>query len=289
MPFLAEVMYRSLAANGSAKRSIHLADFPAVDESLIDANLSADMDALLRLVSLGSAARNKVKIKVRQPLAEMRVQPGDDRERRAVERFGNQICEELNVKKVTLHNASNGSLLSWEVKANPKTLGPKFGARMQEVKKTIETFPPQLTSLIDGTAIEAEIVVAGETMKLERSDLLVHARASEGWEGVIDGQTQVAIDTRITEELAQEGTAREVVRHVQELRKKAGLELEDRIELSLWTDSPKLRKAIETHKEYICNETLALTLVVCQPTDGLVCQVEVKVEGQALTIQLRKR
>src|SRR5205807_6933623 len=98
MPFLTEVMHKNLsppagsASDGKAA-SVHLCLFPEPDESLIDADLSGDMDALLRLVSLGSAARNSVKIKVRQPLAEMKVQPGEERDRRAVERFALQICE----------------------------------------------------------------------------------------------------------------------------------------------------------------------------------------------------
>src|SRR5262249_44866939 len=108
MPFLSEVMYRNLSPGVATPglESVHLCEYPQADESLVDADLSADMDALLRLVSLGSAARNTVKIKVRQPLAEMKVQPADDRDRRAAERFADQVCEELNVKKVTVHDPS---------------------------------------------------------------------------------------------------------------------------------------------------------------------------------------
>src|SRR5437588_908953 len=136
-------MYQSFkpARSGSTEwpRSVHLCDYPQVDEGLIDADLSADMDALLRLVSLGSAARNSVKIKVRQPLAELRVQPGDERDRRAVERFADQICEELNVKKVALHDPAQGPLLRVMVKPNMKTLGPKFGPRLKEVQAALAT------------------------------------------------------------------------------------------------------------------------------------------------------
>src|SRR5260370_21369296 len=98
MPFLTETMYRNLLPRPSSE-SVHLGGFPEVDTSLEDKQLSADMDTLLRLVSLASAARNTVKIKVRQPLAELKVQPGSDADRRAVERFADQICEELNIKK----------------------------------------------------------------------------------------------------------------------------------------------------------------------------------------------
>src|SRR5947199_2940699 len=112
MPFLTEIMYQNLEQSRSAEAgralSIHHCNFPGADESLIDAELSADMEALLRLVSLGSAARNSVKIKVRQPLAEMRVQTAGDSDRRAVERFADQICEEMNSKKVSVHGTEQG-------------------------------------------------------------------------------------------------------------------------------------------------------------------------------------
>src|SRR5205807_597411 len=138
--------------------SVHLCDYPTTDDSLIDARLSADMEALLRLVTLGSAARNTVKIKVRQPLAEIRVQPGTEVDRRAVERFADQIAEELNIKRVTLYDPVNVPLLTPVVKANMKTLGPKFGPRLQEVKTAIEsTHAPLLEEKAkSGLPIEVE-------------------------------------------------------------------------------------------------------------------------------------
>src|SRR5262249_10270621 len=131
--------------------SVHLQDFPQADPSLIDEDLSRDMEALLRLVNQGSAARNTVKLKRRQPLAEMKVQPSEDqdaqgnlrfRDRRAVERFADQICEELNIKKVSLHDPAQGPLLGFEVKPNMKTLGPKFGPRLKEVLTTLANADP---------------------------------------------------------------------------------------------------------------------------------------------------
>src|SRR5262249_55080625 len=162
------------------------------DEVLIDEELSEDMEALLRLRELGSAARNSLKIKVRQPLAELKVQPGSDADRRAVERFGDQIRDELNVKKVSLHDPAAGNLMEGE-------------------------------------------------------------KAPEGWAGVADRGTQVLLDARLTEELRREGMARDVVRQVQELRKKSGLQVEDHIALYLGTESERLRSAIAAHQEYITN------------------------------------
>ena len=291
MPFASEAMYLNLVPDGP-KTSVHLTDFPVADESLVDADLSADMDALLRLVSLGSAARNSVTIKVRQPLAEMRVQPGNERERRAVERFGDQICEELNIKVVKLHENPNEPLLTPEVKPNLKTLGPKFGAKIKEVTAALA----EAVKIKRGAGLPIAVAqaLAGQPIKLgggitlDPGDVQIQFRAGEGWAGVVDGATQVAIDTRITEELAQEGMAREVVRHIQDHRKKSGLEIEERIKLSLCTDSPRLQQAIKAHQEYIRTETLALELVVCEPLEGESFKAEVKVDGQALTIGLRK-
>src|SRR5262249_3919711 len=114
MPFLAEEIYQNLVMKGKGGNhtaSVHHCDFPEMQEALVDGDLSNDMDAMLDLVRLGSAARNSVKIKVRQPLAEMKVQTDDVSHRRAVERFGDQICEELNIKRVGLHNPADGALL----------------------------------------------------------------------------------------------------------------------------------------------------------------------------------
>jgi isoleucyl-tRNA synthetase len=292
MPFLTETMYQNLAANKQA--SVHLCDYPEPDESLLDAQLSADMDAVLRLVSLGSAARNSVKIKVRQPLAEMKVQPGDERDRRALgrfadlARFADQIGEELNIKKITLHEPAAGSLLRQEVKPNPKTLGPKFESRLRMVLAAIAAAD---------AAVLASRVQAGQPfdldtpegpVTLEPADLFVQLKAPEGWAGVADRGTQVLVDARITEPLAREGMARDVVRQVQELRKKAGFEIEDRIDLSLGTESAKLQAAILEHKAYICAETLAVLLLRQEPKGDDAYRIEVKVDGQLLIIAIRK-
>ncbi|HEV3204753.1 MAG TPA: DUF5915 domain-containing protein, partial [Gemmataceae bacterium] len=310
MPFLSEGMYQNLLASGErdglppgpgssqkpAKKqeadgprspdSVHLCDFPQTDEALIDADLSADMEALLRIVSLGSAARNSVKIKVRQPLAEIKVQPGDERGRRALERFADQICEELNVKKVTVHSPVQGPLLHLELKPNMKTLGPKYGQRLKEVLTAIDTLSSsQAEKLQAGQSVE--LICHFGPVTLEAADVVVSLKAPDGWAGVADKGTQVLIDARITEELAYEGMARDVVRQVQELRKQAGLDMADRIVLYLGTESPKLKRALEIHKEYICTETLS-TKWSAQPLSGDFHQTLVKVEGQPLTIQLGK-
>src|SRR5262249_22955097 len=145
VPFLTEAMYQNLSranpplgGQSNEAESVHLCDFPEADESLIDPELSQDMEALLRLVTLGSSARNSVKIKVRQPLAEMKVQSDSEADQQAVARFADQIQDELNIRKVTLHDPNDGSLLKVEIRPNRKTIGQKFGARINEICMAIE-------------------------------------------------------------------------------------------------------------------------------------------------------
>jgi isoleucyl-tRNA synthetase len=288
MPFLTETMYQNLVVKGKGEgTSVHLCDFPLVDERLIDAELSADMDALLRLVSVGSAARNSAKIKVRQPLAEMKVQPADERDRRAVARFADQVCEELNIKKVTLHEPQQGPLLRYEIKPNMKSLGPKFGARLKTILVALSAADPAEAADKVQAGKAVELACSDGPATLEPADLVAQFKAPQGWAGVADRGTQVLVDTRITEELAHEGMAREVVRHVQNTRKEAALDMEDRIVLSLQSSSAALNQAIEAHQAYICNETLALRLTN-EPLEAGGYRAEGKVDGQPLTIELRK-
>jgi isoleucyl-tRNA synthetase len=291
MPFLTESMYQNLERNrteetGSAP-SIHHCNFPEVEESLIDAELSADMEALLRLVSLGSAARNSVRIKVRQPLAEIIIQPANEAERHAVQRFAEQISEELNLKRVTLHDPAEGPLLSYEVSPNLKTLGPKFGERLREIRRALAELEANSLAAKVQAGENIEIDCTGTTVLLDASDILLKAKAADGWAGLIDHGTQLLLDVRINEELAREGMAREIVRHVQELRKKSGLEMEDRIALHFATESPELRQAVEAHSSYIAAETLAVEWPNA-PLDGDSHAISVKVDRHPLTIQLRK-
>jgi isoleucyl-tRNA synthetase len=288
VPFLADAIYRNLRCGSDTAESVHLCDFPEADESLIDADLSADMQALLRVVSLGSAARNTVKIKVRQPLAELRVQPGDERERRAVERFADQIVEELNVKKVTLHPSNDGPLLAYEIKPNPKAMGPKFGPRLKDVQAYLAGLDPAETGARLQSGQPLEWNAPDGPLLIEPGDVFIQLRAPEGWAGVADRATQVAIDVRMTEALEQEGMARDVTRQIQELRKKAKLEMEDRIEVCLETDSDKLHRAIEAFRDYIASETLTVKWAKEPLIGSNVHEASVKIDGQALRIMLRK-
>lgn len=293
MPFLTESIYRNLVLSGGRQppesgkspESVHHCAFPEAEDTLVNADLSAAMGIVLAVVSLGLAARNKGKKKIRQPLAEMKVD-ANERERRVIERYGDIICEELNIKKITFHDPKNGSMLEKKIKPNMKALGARFGSRLPEVLAALQEhdqeelarkydtrdlikLTPEIDSFPSTGHVTAEIV------------------APSGWAGEYDAGIMLMIDTRITPELAREGMARDVVRQVQELRKKARLEIENRIELYLQTDSVELRRAIGEHRAYIERETLAAKWSKELLQGEGIHSAKANIDGQPLAIHLR--
>jgi isoleucyl-tRNA synthetase len=270
---------------GGGRPTVHHLDYPKPDPPLVDAELSQDMDALLRLVSLGSAARNAVKIKVRQPLASLSIQAGNTAEANAVLRFFGQIQEELNIKKVMLVPPGHGPLLKFDVKLNMKNAGPKLGSQIKAAQ----------TALASANAAEIAIKVQaatplelpGVTIPLEPTDFTVTPVVQPGLAGLFDKGTQLLLDARITPELAREGMAREVIRHVQSSRKEADLQMEDRIVLYLHTDDAELAKAIAAHLDYMGSETLVAQWSE-KPLGDKAFRAQVKLDGKTLTIELRK-
>ena len=298
VPFLAETMWGNLASGGRESPggeaaggsrpplagSVHLCDYPEADAALVDTGLSQDTDALLRLVSLGGSARNLAKQKVRQPLAELRVAAGSDADTRAVARFADQLREELNVKAVSLHEPSSGAMLRTVVKLNKRTANAKLGPKGKEADAALAALDPATvadTLRKTGTFTLLDV-------PLDSTDLAVEYAAPDGWAGVADRGTQVMIDARITPELKAEGIARDVVRLVQDARKDAGLDVADQIELHLGSDSDSLIEAITAHRATIAGETQAARWSDA-PLNGDAHTVNGrKVDGQLITISLRK-
>jgi isoleucyl-tRNA synthetase len=206
----------------------------------------------------------------------MRVRPGDEADRRAVERFADQIMDELNVKSVTIHEVP---LLKTEAKLTPRSQG-KFGPRIKEVTATIAAADPETLAALVG---KGEPFKLGE-FDLEPTDITLSVTAAEGFTGVADRKTQVALDVRISPELAAEGMARDIVRLVQDLRKNSGLQIEDRIKLYLASPVAELQSAIDTHWATIAGETLATARAETPPAGAK----SAKVEGKELTLGLVK-
>ncbi|HYM55300.1 MAG TPA: class I tRNA ligase family protein, partial [Solirubrobacteraceae bacterium] len=286
-PFMADEIYDNL---DGALASVHLCDFPAGPEvAERDEELEQAMALARETVRLGLGARGKAKIKVRQPLGEA-VVVADGREREAIERLADVVREELNVRRVRFVAAAE-ELGSYEVKANYRTLGPLFGKDMPLAADAIAALDPArvAAALRDGGAIG--ITVAGREHTLSAEDVILTMRAPEGYSVEREGAHAVALDLAIDEDLLREGRSREIVHAVQNARKTAGLQVEDRIALALG-GAPALIEAAEAHRDYIAGETLAVELHVDQGAPqgagAMEYSEQTEIGGLALSIALRR-
>jgi len=254
-PFVSEKLYQELAAQFDGKtESIHGCAFPKVDELKIDSALEQKMEALIQLVVLGRAARNKSKIKVRQPLAELfAVLPGKGQEQGLAE-LAPILADELNVKKVTFLSTSE-SLFSLSAKPVFSVLGPKMGKKIGAAAEKIKSLgTPELLKLKQKG--ELDLVIDEEVVTIVKEEVEIVEKSSEGLVGEVSGGYAVALDTRMTDELILEGIARELVNKIQNLRKESGFEVTDRIFLGI-SGSPVVGKALERFGAYVKRETLA--------------------------------
>ncbi len=275
IPFFTETIYQNLR-NQSDPESIHLTDYPVADTALMDDELSKAVEVTQSIVTAGGAARNVAKVKNRQPLAEMIVKPSSPEVQKAIERFDAEIREELNIKKISF---TTENLLNAEFKLLMKTAGAKIGPKGKDVQAELA----KRTALeLKAELRKGDVDIAG--VMLSESDFAFTMTAPEGLAGAEDKSAQVVLDTRITPELAQEGMAREVIRHVNELRKLSELNIEDRIALTLLTTSPGLSAALWNFKDYIAEETLTKQWGHHAHSNSL----EVEVDGQPLRIELHK-
>jgi isoleucyl-tRNA synthetase len=251
----------------------------------IDPNLTAEMALVLKLVSLGHAARNKANRKLRQPLLEAAFYVPSSEEQEIVREYAGLIKEELNVKRVRLLDAASEAI-NYQLKALPKQLGQKYGSRFPAIRETIGGLDPEPTALTLLAGDPVEVQVDGETLSILPDEIEVRVEAQEGFEVTEEAGYVAALVTEITPELEQEGLAREFVRRVQELRKTADLEVDDRILLK-YAASDRLQAAIDAHQEYIRTETIAVQLQAELEPSGEV-SVEYKFDGEHLTIALSK-
>ena len=264
MPFLADALYRNLVVELDPKApiSVHLALFPESNPALLNETLVREMRLAEKLVSLGRAARESVRMGVRQPLAEARFAVLQARDTGVIERFSDLIMSELNVKAVgTLNDASDVVLF----KLNPlqSLLGKKLRADFPKVQKWVRDDAPAEDkrkwgeTLLSGQNIVVEL--DGKQYELAPEEVQVSRSAAEGFAVAEDGGYLASLDTRLTEDLIDEGLAREVVRRVQSLRKEADFNIEDRINLR-YQAGERLTKAITRFADYIRTQTLAETL-----------------------------
>jgi isoleucyl-tRNA synthetase len=284
-PFIADEIYDNL---DGTLASVHLVDFPTpADLPARDEGLEREMALARETVRLGLGARGKAKIKVRQPLGEA-VVVADGRERDAIEKLADVVREELNVHRVRFVAAAD-ELGSYEVKANYRSLGPLFGKDMPLAADAIAALDPArvATAVRDGG--EIGIAVGGHEHTLSAADLIVTIKAPEGYSVEREGAHAVALDLNIDEDLRREGRSREIVHAIQNARKSAGLQVEDRIELALEGDAA-LIEAAAAHREYLMGETLALELQLGGSDESAAAThtERAQINGLPLSISLRR-
>jgi isoleucyl-tRNA synthetase len=253
MPFLAEDVYQNLVRSwdASAPESVHLTDWPDIDASLIDEDLSSSVRLVQRLASLGRAARAKANLKVRQPLAAVHVKLQNPAEAPTVRQLADQIVEELNVKSLDVIGDESG-FFEYQVRPNLPVLGPKYGNRVGEIQRALA----QADKATVAAAVSSGRPVSLDGFELQPNELLVATSGKPGYAVAEEAGYAVAVTTEVTPELEAEGLARELVRRIQEMRKSAGFEIADRIRLSFEGDEA-VAKVMQGWGDYIRQETLA--------------------------------
>ena len=258
IPFMTEDIYQNLvrSVDKDAPESIHLCDFPTVNEAWIDKDLEADMKELLEIVVLGRACRNTANIKNRQPIGTMYVKA-----EKAMDKFYTDIiADELNVKEVKFADDVE-SFISYSFKPQLRTVGPKYGKLLNGIRTAL--------SEIDGIAAMKELRdngvlvldIDGNRVELAEEDLLIETAQSEGYVTETDGETSVVLDTNLTPELIQEGFVREIISKVQTMRKEAGFEVMDKI-IVYAKDNDKIMDIMKANQDEIKREVLAENIVL---------------------------
>lgn len=258
-PFLADELYRRLnsTTNKEPFESVHLAETPTVEESAVDLDLEKRMEKAQQIVYLVRSMRMRSNLKVRQPLQRIIVPVSSEEERTAVKRMEYVILDEINVKQIEFVS-DDSEVVHKNAKPNFKSIGPKFGKLVQKVAERIRSFMPAEIKKIEHEGTMA-VTVNGETVTLSRDDVDIVHEDIKGWMVESGNGLTVALDTELTEELIDEGFAREFVNRVQNMRKDAGFQVTDRIKISFRT-TERLQRALRSMAKYVTAETLAIAL-----------------------------
>jgi isoleucyl-tRNA synthetase len=260
MPFLADELYLNLvkSLDENSKESVHLTSWPENDPAMINEELNAEMDLIMKLASLGHAARNKANRKVRQPLQEVAYSLSNKSEKRIVTKYADILADELNVKHVRTLD-TEGEAVSFSLNPLPKQLGQKYGKDFPAIRKGILEISAETAArkLLAGQSFTVE--VNGNSYEILPEEVEVRAQAKAGFAVASEGAYLAALVTDLTPDLVKEGLAREFVRRVQDARKQNDLDIADRIELD-YTATPGMELAVLAFNDYIMGETLCVAL-----------------------------
>ena len=259
-PFFMDKLYQDLnSVTGKEKaESIHLADFPVWDKTFIDASLERKMENAQIISSLVLSLRAKEKIKVRQPLQKIMIPVDNEQQKEEILAVADLIKHEVNIKEVQILEDASGVLIK-QIKPNFKTLGPKFGKEMRFIATEVQKLTQEDINKIDEFG-NIYLQVNGKEITLEREDVEISSKDIEGWLVANERGLTVALDVTISEELRKEGVGRELVNRIQNARKDNGLDVTDKIRLTV-LKFENLQNSIQENKEYIMSETLTKELV----------------------------
>ena len=260
-PFLAETLWRNLAGvfGDRALKSVHLTDYPLAEQKIVDETLSARMQLLREIASLGRSARMDNKLKVRQPLAKVEVILSANTHQAWLQQHDALLRDELNVKQIE-YTEDATKYITYQIQPNFKRLGPRIGKLLPECKKVLGAADGgQLLAQMQAQGT-VDLAVGGETIKLDGEDLQVRLQAKPGWAAAQGRGVVVVLSTEITPELIREGYANDLIRAIQDQRKELNLEYTDRILIGIKADDPEVIAAIKEHQQFICGETLCDSL-----------------------------
>ncbi len=255
-PFFMERLYLDLSQR-KKQVSVHLTDFPVADSKQMDLVLEEQMDLAQRITSMVLSLRKKEKIRVRQPLHRIIIPALNPSFVSMVQKMSLLIQSEVNVKHIEMIK-DDGQILTKQIKPNFKTIGPKYGKHMKAIAALVATFNQETIQSIEKSG-EYPCEIAGEAVCLDITDFEISAKDIPGWTVATDGSLTVALDIAISDELKQEGIAREVVNRIQNQRKELNFEVTDKIRIQLFT-APEIRQAIESYSTYISDEVLAFEI-----------------------------
>ena len=273
-PFYADRLYMDLIQVTGRDHvvSVHLADFPVADASLINKELEARMQMAQDVTSMVLALRRKVNIKVRQPLQCIMIPVVDETQKRHIEAVKDLIMSEVNVKEIHFEEGASGILVK-KVKCDFKKLGPKFGKQMKAVAAAVAEMSQEAIAELEKNG-RYTFVLDGAEAVVEAADVEIFSEDIPGWLVANEGTLTVALEVTVTEELKREGIARELVNRIQNIRKSSGFEITDKITIVLSRNSNS-DDAVNEYNTYICNQVLGTSLeLVDEVKDGTMLEFD---------------
>ena len=267
-PFFSERLYLDLneVTGRRSNPSVHMVDMISANEAWIDQDLEERMQLAQKVSSMVLSLRKKVKIKVRQPLNKIMIPVLNDRFKGQVEAVEDLILSEVNVKNLEFLLDDSG-IISKKIKANFKALGPRYGKMMKKLAPALMSFSKEQIAELEEQG-KYMLDLEGEAIEILISDVEILTEDIPGWQVANEGTLTVALDITLTDELVEEGIARDFVNKVQTLRKSSGFEVTDKIQLEVENSSEKISRAIQNYFDYICSETLAKSLNLVDNING---------------------